>query len=172
MKSLPFIACILFFSACKQTEVPIIPIHGPGIQYVMPANLTTFEELMHDVRSKGCYCDSPYVDANYAPPLMDMESSATLSQVALGHSQDMDNNNYFGHNDQSGHNGGQRLDAAGYVWQAWAENIAFGYADERAVFIAWLQSPTHCPNIMSENLHYYGLGRANLYWTMMMATPL
>lgn len=168
---LPILAGILLVSACKKTEVPPIVIHGPGVQYVIPAGLTTFEDLLNHVRAHGCYCDSPYVDANYAPPVMDMVLDPVLSQVALGHSQDMDNNNYFGHNDQNGHNGGQRLTDAGYVWQAWAENIAFGYTDERAVFIAWLQSPTHCPSMMSENLHKYGLGRSNMYWTMMMATP-
>lgn len=41
-----------------------------------------------------------------------------------------------------------RLDAAGYRWQAAGENLAFGQQNAAAVVDAWMQSPGHRANIL------------------------
>jgi hypothetical protein len=57
------------------------------------------------------------------PPLA---MNKILLQVADYHSWDMYTNNYFDHNDLSGHDLGQRMTDAGYSWWTWGENIAVG----------------------------------------------
>jgi hypothetical protein len=55
------------------------------------------------------------------PPLA---MNKKLLAAARGHSEDMYQNNYFGHVDKEGKNVGERLHDVGYQWRAAGENIA------------------------------------------------
>jgi uncharacterized protein YkwD len=70
-----------------------------------------------------------------------------LSQVAFAHSQEMGDHDYFSHIDLAGHDPGQRMTAAEYVWQTYAENIAAGYSSPEAAVTGWLNSSGHLANI-------------------------
>jgi uncharacterized protein YkwD len=53
-----------------------------------------------------------------------------------------------------------RISAAGYDWQAAAENIATGYPSPRAVVSAWMASPDHCRNILGPSFRDVGTGES------------
>jgi uncharacterized protein YkwD len=52
-----------------------------------------------------------------------------------------------------------RLAAAGYEWQAWAENLAFGF-DPAGVVAGWMASPGHRANILNPTYTETGAGFA------------
>jgi uncharacterized protein YkwD len=53
-----------------------------------------------------------------------------------------------------------RLAAAGYPWQAYAENLAFGYSDARTAVEGWMNSPGHRANIVGTAYTEIGAGHA------------
>jgi uncharacterized protein YkwD len=61
----------------------------------------------------------------------------------------MYNNDYFSHIAPNGTPGGVRIEAAGYKWTAYGENIGMGYTSEKQVVDGWIKSPEHCKNIMN-----------------------
>lgn len=78
------------------------------------------------------------------------------------------------HAGPGGTDGGQRITAAGFQWNTWAENVAAGQGDCTSVVTAWLNSPTHKANILKTTIRYIGIGNvvgANgvHYWTMDLA---
>ncbi|MCG8010434.1 MAG: CAP domain-containing protein, partial [Candidatus Thiodiazotropha weberae] len=95
-----------------------------------------------------------------------------LETAAQNHSTSMADNDYFSHTGLDDSSPGDRITAAGYIWRAYAENIAAGYNDEEAVMTAWLESPGHCANIMNTSVTEMGAGvaenpsaRYRIYWT-------
>jgi uncharacterized protein YkwD len=71
-----------------------------------------------------------------------------LDAAAMLHSRDMGIRNFFGHVNPDGLNPGARATAQGYT-QGVGENIAYGYANARAVVLGWMASAGHCRNILS-----------------------
>lgn len=122
-------------------------------------------QLINEVRRKGCQCGDTWYPA--APAIT---WSSQLEQAALVHSNDMYANNYFSHAAQDGSKAGDRIDAAGYHWRTYGENIALGYRNERDVVQGWLQSPGHCKNIMNKAYKEMGVSRVADYWTQVFAT--
>jgi uncharacterized protein YkwD len=53
-----------------------------------------------------------------------------------------------------------RLDAVGYPWRAFAENIAYGHPDAAAAIDAWMGSPRHRKNLLSPAYTELGTGFA------------
>jgi uncharacterized protein YkwD len=112
--------------------------------------------------------------ANYAlPPL---KSTIGLENAARYHAADMAQDNYFYHDTYDRVDGGllricsswERI--ATYIAGASGENIAAGYSDPQAVMNAWLNSPGHRSNILSEYSweigvgYYQGSGSYGRYW--------
>ena len=94
-----------------------------------------------------------------------------LETAALNHASSMADNDYFSHTGLDGSSPGDRITAAGYIWRAYAENIAAGYADAEAAMAGWLESPGHCANIMNSSVTELGAGAAEnatsqygIYW--------
>jgi uncharacterized protein YkwD len=87
--------------------------------------------------------------------------------------------NFFSHTGSDGSDAGQRDTAAGYVWSAWGENIAAGYASVQSVVDGWMASDGHCANLMNARFVDTGLAcvkgtSANTYpsnWTLELAAP-
>jgi uncharacterized protein YkwD len=70
-----------------------------------------------------------------------------------------------------------RLRAAGYAWQAWAENIASGQESAADVMKSWMKSKGHRQNILERSLTEMGAGYAKdrggrTYWVQVFARPL
>src|SRR5262245_6174865 len=53
-----------------------------------------------------------------------------------------------------------RLAAAKYVWEAYAENVAMGQRSAAEVVSAWMHSPGHRANILNPNYTELGIGYA------------
>ena len=53
-----------------------------------------------------------------------------------------------------------RLDAFGYNWRAFAENIAYGHANAAAAIDGWMNSPGHRKNLLSPAYTELGTGFA------------
>ncbi len=100
---------------------------------------------------------------------------AQLDIAAVKHSQDMANRNYFSHNSPppDSTTPDQRIAAAGYTIEAWAENIYKGsgsLASAQAAFTAWQNSDDHRKNMLSTDVTQIGIGVAVdgagfAYWT-------
>ena len=127
--------------------------------------------LVNGARSQGRNCGSTFY-----PATTPVTWNSKLYQAALGHSEDMANNDYFSHTGLNGSNPGARITAAGYSWSRYGENIAAGYSTAQSVMDGWLTSPGHCKNIMNASVTNVAVARASggsygIYWTQEFAKP-
>ena len=125
------------------------------------------------VRSVGTSCGGVAYAA--VPPLV---PDVDLILSAAVHAVDMATHNYFSHTGLDGSGPGARITAAGYRWQAWAENIAAGQPDPASVVAAWFASPDHCANFMSPTVSQVGFALAvgpsstyGRYWVADLGHP-
>jgi len=81
-----------------------------------------------------------------APPVV---WNGTLQAIALNHSNDMAQSNFFSHTGSDGLNIAERATNAGYNWNTIGENIAAGQTTTENVFQSWTDSPGHCSNLMN-----------------------
>ncbi|GGV16384.1 hypothetical protein GCM10010495_33340 [Kitasatospora herbaricolor] len=100
--------------------------------------------------------------------------NAKLQSAAQVHSDDMAARDYFDHADPEGHHADTRINATGYRWSRWGENIARGQQDAAAVMDAWMNSPGHRANILNCDFKEIGvgvtLGSGGPWWTQVFAT--
>jgi hypothetical protein len=93
------------------------------------------------------------------PPL---KGVGLLDTAAEGHSTNMEDRDFFAHCDldtMSTH--GSRMTAAGYAWNAAAENIAAGYPTPQDAMAGWMDSPGHRANILSATYREIGVGHVH-----------
>ena len=101
-----------------------------------------------------------------------LQWDSRLYAAALGHSQDMAQQNYFDHTSLDGRTPGTRISQAGYPGYTYGENIAAGYPTPQAVMEAWMNSSGHSANILRSSFCDIGVGYAYTasgyyrnYWT-------
>jgi uncharacterized protein YkwD len=89
----------------------------------------------------------------------------------------MGEEDFFDHVSPAGDGPGDRVEAAGYDWSRYGENIAAGYGTPREVVDGWHESVGHCHNLMGRFVHL-GVGYAEVdepgrghYWVQLFATP-
>jgi uncharacterized protein YkwD len=99
----------------------------------LPAEAAEFVSLMNEHR----------VDQGLAP----LEWNTALGNVALAHSQDMRDRDFFDHTNPDGDSPFDRMAAAGISYRRAGENIAYGYRTGEAVFTGWINSDGHRANI-------------------------
>ena len=102
-----------------------------------------------------------------------------LAKAARSHSKDMAGRNRLGHEGSGKSTVEKRVGRAGYTWQAVGENVAGGLESSEAVVSGWLNSPSHCANIMEPAFTEIGAAcvhnsksRYGTYWTLVLAAPL
>ena len=77
-----------------------------------------------------------------------------LHRAAQTHSDAMHEQGFFEHdNPYTGDGVGERANRAGYEWASIGENIAMGQESPKAVVRAWMNSPGHRENILSDFKH-------------------
>jgi uncharacterized protein YkwD len=69
-----------------------------------------------------------------------------------------------------------RLAAAGYNWQAYAENVAYGQGNPASAISSWMGSSGHRTNILNPGLTEIGTAVANgsdgrPYWVQVFGNP-
>ncbi len=115
-------------------------------------------------REKGCQCG-----VQTMPGTTKVTWNAKLYATALAHAKDMHAKGYFSHTSPAGENVYHRLTASGYATTAtdllaYGENIAFGNFDVAAAVRKWLDSPSHCANIMRESYAEMAIAHDGKYW--------
>jgi|GEM_PF-3199348 len=98
--------------------------------------------------------------ANYG--LAPLAWHSGLGEVARAHSRDMAENDFMSHTSFDGTTMRQRIDHAGIIWRAIAENVARGQRTPEAVVAAWMNSPGHRANILDPELTHLGVGAYRL----------
>lgn len=93
-----------------------------------------------------------------------------VAAVALAHSQDMVDRDFFDHTNPDGDSPADRLRAAEIDYGRMAENIARGFETGASVLDAWLGSPGHRTNIENCQLQEHGVGLVDGRWTHLFAT--
>ena len=164
MKSVSYL--ILIFALNFSSNIGSHHLSIPGtaantsINPPVTLNKTLLLQLVNKIRQTGCKCGDTYYYP--APPL---NWNDKLEAAAYNHSIDMFQHKYFSHIAPDGSKGGARIDAVGYHWMAYAENIGMGYKKEKEVVEAWIKSPEHCKNIMNKMYKEMGAARVGDYWT-------
>ncbi|MEV6979084.1 CAP domain-containing protein [Kitasatospora sp. NPDC093806] len=104
-----------------------------------------------------------------------LTADAKLNTAAQVHSDDMANRNFFDHASPEGYHADHRIEAAGYRWSSWGENIARGQKDPAAVMDSWMNSPGHRANILNCSFKQIGVGvrtgTGGPWWTQVFASP-
>jgi len=122
--------------------------------------------LVNEVRATGCNCGN-----DYYPPVNAVVWNEQLEEAAQKHSTDMKKHKDLNHEGSDGSSAGDRINATGYSWNTYGENIAVGYPTEEKVIQGWLQSIGHCKNIMNGNFTQMGVATSGAYWTQVFARP-
>ncbi|MEV7546425.1 CAP domain-containing protein [Streptomyces sp. NPDC089915] len=93
--------------------------------------------------------------------------NAKLTKAAQDHSADMAAHADMSHTGSDGSDPGQRITRAGYQWQTYGENVAYGYSTPEQVMEGWMNSPGHRRNILDCSYREIGIGLAQpgQYWT-------
>ena len=85
--------------------------------------------------------------------------SLGLRNAAIEHCKDMHVRNFFDHINPDGETPADRVKRHGiYSFNAVGENIAKGQTSPEEVMEAWMNSPGHRANILSEDFHFIGIG--------------
>ncbi|WP_344444331.1 CAP domain-containing protein, partial [Kitasatospora nipponensis] len=104
-----------------------------------------------------------------------LTANAKLQSAAQGQSDDMAARSFFDHTNPDGAGPQQRIDATGYHWSTWGENIARGQVDPAAVMDSWMNSPGHRANILNCSFKEIGvgihLGPGGPWWTQDFGAP-
>ncbi|HMS26778.1 MAG TPA: CAP domain-containing protein [Burkholderiaceae bacterium] len=103
---------------------------------------------------------------------------ATLLQVAQDHANDMASKNRFSHANSRGDQIGKRARQSGYAYSMVGENIAAGQQSVAEVITTWLDSPSHCSNMMTASFVHMGIScqynpksEYQTYWTLTLGSP-
>lgn len=81
-----------------------------------------------------------------------------LQKAARAHSKDMIERDYFSHDTKGRREDAcQRIRRYGYRWRTCGENIGYNSSPD-AMFDAWMNSPGHKRNILSDGFREVGIG--------------
>ncbi len=117
-------------------------------------------DLINQKRISGCNCGTEAM-----PPVPTLVWNDKLELAATRHSDDMNTKKYFNHISLDGRTPETRVTQAGYTGAFQGENITLGATAEVYAVGAWINSPSHCKNIMNSFAKEVGVGRVGDYWT-------
>lgn len=142
------LAALLLLSGCGAAAPAVVPSGGAGtlsktsngeqVWALQVLELTNLERVEHGV-----------------PPL---ELDEAASFAAYAHSWDMDLRTFFDHVNPDGDGPGDRLLRYNVAFKYAGENIARGQATPEEVVQAWMDSPSHRVNMLSEFWTHIGIG--------------
>jgi len=128
-------------------------------------------QAINEARASDRICGGSHMSA--APPL---EWNLQLFWAAEQHARDMAWRDYFEHRSPAGDSVRERVRAQDYWWQHVGENLAGGTNTLDRTVQAWLESPSHCANLMRPDYEEMALACVKRpgtefenYWTLVMA---
>jgi uncharacterized protein YkwD len=158
-KYLYFFLAIVFFS-CNKTD--------SFIEEKSESVNEDFLKLVNKARSEGRKCGTQHF-----APTSPVSWNSDLEKAAYLHSKDMFENKYFSHVSKNGVEPSTRILAQNYLFKSFAENIyaASGFSPTpEEIIIQWVNSPTHCANIMTPNFKDMGIGGYQNHWTQLFGS--
>lgn len=150
------------YSACVKENTP--PTTSGGTVPVTPDQQKILD-LVNEARASGHQCGNQYYG-----PAPAVAWNTKLGEAAQKHSDYMNSTGNFDHIGANGSDAGERIEAEGYTWITYGENIAEGYPTEEEVVAAWLKSQGHCKNIMNPEFKEMAVATSGSYWTQVFAT--
>ncbi|MCH0571312.1 hypothetical protein I3F60_18930 [Streptomyces sp. MUM 136J] len=87
-----------------------------------------------------------------------LRTDSRLQTAAQAHADDMAARDYYEHDTPEGKAPGDRMQAAGYDWRKWGENIHRSPKDARTAVRDWMNSPAHRDNILDCGFKDLGVG--------------
>lgn len=156
MKQFLLILCFACFCSCTDDENKL------NNNTIDPEILL---ELVNNIRESGCECGDEKM-----PPVGKLIWDDMLSEAAQKHSDYMFKTNTLSHIGKNNSKIEDRVENAGYLWRSLGENIASGFENEADVIEAWLNSPSHCKNIMGNDFKEMGVARTDNYWTQVFGS--
>lgn len=172
------------FIGCGSTSDNSVVVASPTKDYTkISLDQQEMLDMLNQARSvqRDCYPNDP--DQGVIGPVPDLYWNTELYASALEHSTDLANSDTFSHYgsgteyDITGNGSpsafNERILANGYGnYYAVGENIAGGQQSLTEVMNAWLASPGHCANIMSDKYTEVGIAVVineestyGIYWT-------
>jgi uncharacterized protein YkwD len=111
------------------------------------------------LRTNGCRCSGKQM-----PPVPVLRWNNQLEAAALRHAYDMSSNKHFDHIGTDNSEFDDRITATGYKWMEIGENIAFGYEAISTTIQGWINSGSHCKQMMSPKVDEMGAAKSGKYW--------
>lgn len=134
-----------------------------------PAEWKTLEdEIFAETNRRRTDPAGQYCGTTYYPPQPALTFDPRLREAARCHVLDMITNDFFSHAGSDGSRVGTRADRAGYNWHYIGENLAAGNDTAPAIVNQWMNSESHCRNVMKGAYEELGVGYAfstdTTYW--------
>lgn len=142
-------------TATRPRLVQVRRTFGGALQDLLDPLLKDVLSLVNRTRSQGHTCGSVRFPA--APAL---RVDTRLNNAADAYARLMASRDFFSHTGPNGSDPGGRIDAAGYDWHMYGENLAAGQTSAAEVVQDWLDSEGHCKNLMNKGFREIGLGHA------------
>ena len=101
-----------------------------------------------------------------------LKRNPQLDQSALSKACDLNNNDYFSHFDKQGRGLDWWLNQVDYHYMAGGENLAKNHRSPEKVLEAWINSPAHRENLLSEDFEEVGIGYCDNYVVAHFGKPL
>lgn len=134
---------------------------APGIQRVSAGTTV-------DIASAGTQLSFQRAGGGIVRPL---SHSPALQAVAQARADERAANSRLGPAGGAGDDLTARLQQAGYVACAVAENLAQGSPDIRSAIADWMASPEQRANILSAQMTQFGFAGAGDTWVLVLARP-
>jgi uncharacterized protein YkwD len=114
---------------------------------------------VNKLRANGCRCGGKQM-----PPVPPLRWNNQLEAAAMRHANDMASNKHFDHIGTDNSEFDDRISATGYKWMEIGENIAFGYDMIGTTIQGWINSTSHCKQMMSPKVEELGAAKNGKYW--------
>jgi len=182
MKTIGLTAVVaLTLTACGGgggSDTPDYTPHPYDAPPISAADKNAYLSAVNNARATGRTCGA----LGFFPAVAPLSWNDENYKTAYEHTEDMSTTGNFSHQgsntasdwtaqvqelgkgsypDERGFNNGMTENAG--------ENIAKGTTSASAVINAWLDSDTHCINIMDENWKKIGVSRVGSYWTQIFS---
>jgi uncharacterized protein YkwD len=132
----------------------------PSVTKVEPADFrAAMLAAVNKLRANGCRCGGKFM-----PPVPPLRWNSQLEAAAIRHANDMSSHGHFDHVGTDNSEFDARITASGYKWMEIGENIAFGYDLIPATIKGWLDSDSHCKQMMSNKVDEMGAAKSGKYW--------
>jgi uncharacterized protein YkwD len=114
---------------------------------------------VNKLRTSGCRCGGKQM-----PPVPPLRWNGQLESAAIRHAYDMSSHGHFDHVGTDNSEFDDRITASGYKWMEIGENIAVGYDLIPATIQGWINSASHCQQMLSSKVDEMGAAKSGKYW--------